>query len=176
MRYNLTPRLLVLIAATAALTATTVAPAQTGTGPGDSRSRLAARLASAQDKLNKTATELVAVEDAIDVAQTDVDRIADELAAGRDPKSVTEELMQVAARVDGSQKKLTEVVRNLAGLSDEFTKIQIAARTLKSGMIARQAGIGLRRVQTLQTSAKIDQVKIDKVNVAIESLLDKANG
>ena len=176
MRYNLTPRLLILIAATAAITATTVASAQTGTGPGDSRSALADRLASAKDKLDKTANALVAVEDAIDLARADVDRIGAELAAGRDPKSVTRELMQVSTRVDQSQKKLTEVVRDLSNLGDAFKKIQIAARTLKSGVIAREAALGLRRVRTLQTEAKIVQVKIEKVNVAIQALLTKASG
>ena len=176
MRYKLTPSLLILIAATAALTATTITSAQTGTGVGDSRSALVDRLASANAKLDATGTTLSAVEDAIDQARVDVDRIAAELAAGRDPKSVTRELKQVRARVDQSQKQLTKVVSDLTGLGDEFTKIQIAARTLKSGMIARQAAAGLSRVRTLQSEAKIDQDKIDKVNLAIKEVLAKANG
>ncbi len=176
MRYDLTPRLLILLAATAALTATSVSPAQTGTGARDSRSALADQLASARIKLDKTGTALVAVEDAIDSQLADVDRIADEFAAGRDPKSVIQELMQVRTGVDRSQKRLTIVVRDLVSLGDTFTKIQIAARTLKSGAIARQAALGLRRVRTLQTRAKIDQIKIEKLNQAIRTLLAKARG
>ncbi len=180
MRYDLTPRLLILIAATAALTATNVASTHAATAPAASIPTLAKQLVAAQEALAGTASKLAAVETVIDQARADVNRIAIELADGRDPRSVTQELQKVRVSVDGAENSLTGVVASLDSLSDTFTKIRRAARTLgrtlDKNSIAVEASLALRRVQTLQLRAKKNQSRVEKLNLDIKQLLVKANG
>ena len=178
MKYHLSPRWLIVIAATAALTASNMSQARPAPGPdtSDSRSALADLLAAAQVRLDATAAKQVGVEDAIDKARDDVDRIAIELAKGRDPKSVIQELLQVRTRVDDAADALAEVIAELDTLQDVFMKIRIAASTLNTPAISHGASIGLSRVRTLQSRTKTDRAKIGKLNQDIQTLLTKAQG
>ncbi len=174
MQYHLTPRWLIVIAATTALTATSVSTAQPDAS--DGHSVLARELASAIGKLDKSANKLAAVEDAVDKARADVDNIANELEQGGNPKSVTAKLLAVRTRVNQSQMTLDVVAGVLATLEDTFKKIQLVALKRDAPKIASEAAGALQKVGALQTRAKTVQTKIEKVNQGIKKLLHKARG
>jgi len=170
MQYHLTPRWLIVIAATTVLTATSVSKAQPDAS--DGHSVLARELASAIGKLDKSANKLAAVEDAVDNARSDVDNIANEFEQGGNP-TIRPKLLAVRTRVNQSQVTLDVVAGVLATLEDTFNKIQIAALEINAPKIASEAAGALEKVRAMQTQAKTVQTKIDKVNQSIKKLLRK---